>query len=148
MCELETMIQNGIMSAMKAKDEISLSSLRAVKTAIQNEKTSGTFHELSDADVLKIIQKIVKQRVESENIYREAGRTELADAEAKEREVLERFLPKALTEDELKSVIDGLFVTLNVQSMKDMGKVMAELNKTYAGRFDGKTASGYIKSKF
>lgn len=148
MCELETMIQNGIMSAMKAKDEISLSSLRAVKTAIQNEKTSGTFHELSDADVLKIIQKIVKQRVESENIYREAGRTELADAEAKEREVLERFLPKALSEDELKGVIDGLFVTLNVQSMKDMGKVMAELNKTYVGRFDGKVASGYIKSKF
>ena len=98
---LELTISKEIGNAMKEKNEVKLSALRAVKTAIQNEKTSGSYHELTDADVTKIIQKQIKQRIESEEIYRQANRNELADNEQKERLVLEEYIPKPLTDDEL-----------------------------------------------
>ena len=132
---------------MKEKNEVKLSALRAVKTAIQNEKTSGSYHELTDADVTKIIQKQIKQRIESEEIYRQANRNELADNEQKERLVLEEYIPKPLTDDELRSIVESLIVELNVTSMKDMGKVMKTMNEKYSGRFDGKAVSNVIKEK-
>lgn len=144
--KLEERIVKDIMSAMKSKDEIKLSALRSVKTAVQNEKTSGTFHELTDADVTKIIQKQIKQRIESEEIYHSAGRNELAEKEEKERLVLEEYIPKQLTEEELNTIVNELVKSLNATTIKDMGKVMGELNKQYAGRVDGKKASVLIKS--
>lgn len=147
MGNLENKIVQDIMTAMKNKDEIKLSALRAVKTAIQNEKTKGSFHELTDADVVKIIQKQIKQRDEAEQIYREANREELANKEQDERLVLETYVPKMLSESELKTIIVHLLIELNANSMKDMGKVMNELNKRYPGCVDGKIASTIIKQK-
>lgn len=144
---LETTINKEIGNAMKEKNSVKLSALRAVKTAIQNEKTNGTFHELTDKDVIKIIQKQIKQRIESEEIYRHANRNELADNEKNERIVLEEYIPKALTDDEIKTIIDSLVAELNVSSIKDMGKIMKVMNEKYAGRFDGKTVSQMIKEK-
>lgn len=145
--KLEEKIVKDIMSAMKNKDEIRLSALRSTKTAIQNEKTNGTFHELTNADVTKIIQKQIKQRVESEDIYRAANRNELADKEMKERIILEEYIPKPLNDEELLNSINEIIATFNATTIKDMGKVMSELNKQYSGRIDGKKASTIIKEK-
>ena len=145
--KLEEKISKEIGVAMKAKDETKLAALRAVKTAIQNEKTTGSYHELTDADVTKIIQKQIKQRIESEEIYRQADRNELADKEQSERLILEEYIPKALTNEEIPSIVESLITELNVTGMKDMGKVMKVMNEKYAGRFDGKSVSEIIKRK-
>lgn len=145
MGNLETKIQQDLMLAMKEKNENKLSALRSVKTAIQNEKTNGVFHELTDADVLKIIQKQVKQRTEAEEIYRQANRNELADKEMNERLILEDYLPKQLTNEQLVNVIKSIAEEVNATSIKDMGKVMGMLNKNYSGQFDGKTASTIVR---
>jgi hypothetical protein len=142
---LEERIQKDLMEAMKSHEENRVSALRAVKTAIQNEKTNGKFHELTEADIVKIIQKQIKQRDEAEGIYRDAGREELANKEQDERLVLETYVPKMLSETELKTIIEHLAIELNATSMKDMGKVMTELNKRFAGSVDGKTASTIIR---
>ena len=147
MGKLEEKISKEINAAMKSKDETKLAALRAVKTAIQNEKTNGSYHELTDADVIKIIKKQIKQREESEEIYRNANREELANKEQDERLVLETYVPKMLSDQELKTIIEHLLVELNVTSMKDMGKIMSELNKRYIGCIDGKLASQIIKEK-
>ena len=144
---LELTISKEIGNVMKEKNEVKLSALRAVKTAIQNEKTSGSYHELTDADVTKIIQKQIKQRIESEEIYRQANRNELADNEQKERLVREEYIPKPLTDDELRSIVESLIFELNVTSMKDMGTVLKTMNEKYSGRFDGKAVSNVIKEK-
>ena len=145
---LESKIQADLVSAMKGRQENTVAALRSVKTAIQNEKVSGAYHELTDDEIVKLIQKLVKQRQESMEIYSQAGRQELADKEQMEMFVLMNYLPKMLSEEELKSAIDGLFVELDVQSIRDMGKVMKALGEKYPNRYDGKTASAYIKSKF
>ena len=144
---LEKKIQEDLFEAMKARDEIKVSALRSVKTAILNEKTKGSLHELTDADIVKIIQKQIKQREEAEEIYRSADREELANKEQDERLALESYVPKMLTENELKTIIDYLAIELNVSSMKDMGRMMAELNKRYAGSIDGRIASTLVKNK-
>lgn len=159
---LEEKVQKGIMDAMKAKDDTRLSALRSIKTAIQNEKTSGVYHELTDADVLKLIQKLAKQRAESEQIYlqsseshkgtseadmeRRAKLISLAENEKNERLVLEEFLPKQLTEDEVTEIVKKAISEVGATSMKDMGKVMGFVTKAVAGQADGKTISTIVKS--
>lgn len=145
MGNLEKRIETDLMSAMKEKDSVKVSALRSVKTAIQNEKTKGSFHELTDADVVKIIKKEMKQREEAEEIYRNANREELANKEQDERLVLEVYVPPMLSENELSDIVEHLIVELNASSMKDMGKIMAELNKRYPNSFDGKIASTIVK---
>ena len=145
--ELENKIQADFVSAMKNKQENTVAALRSVKAAIQNEKVNGVYHELTDADVLKLIEKLVKQRKESIEIYSQAGRDELADKEQQEMFVLMNYLPKMMTEDELKSAIDSVVIETGASSMKDMGNVMKLLRERYAGQYDGKTASEYIKEK-
>ena len=144
---LEEKIQKDLVSAMKNRLENSVCALRSVKTAIQNEKVNGVYHELSDDDIVKIIQKLVKQRQESIDIYSAAGRDELADKEQKEMFVLKNYLPKMLTDAELSSAIDGIIAYVGAKDMKDMGKVMKSLAEKYANLYDGKTASGYIKER-
>lgn len=144
---LEKKIQEDLFEAMKSHDKTRVSALRAVKTAIQNEKTNGKFHELTDADIVKIVQKQIKQREEAEDIYRESGREELANKEQSERLALEIYVPKMLAESEIKKIVEQLLVELNATSMKDMGRVMAELNKRYNGSIDGKIASTLVKNK-
>lgn len=144
---LEEKIQMDLVSAMKMKQEHTTAALRSVKAAIQNEKVSGSYHELTDADIIKLIEKLVKQRKESIEIYSSAGRHELADNEQQEMFVLMNYLPKMMSEDELKVAIDSIITEVGASSMKDMGGVMKALKEKYAGQYDGKTASEYIKEK-
>lgn len=148
--KIEERLQTDLMAAVKERNEVKASALRSVKTAIQVEKTNGKYHELTDDDVVKIIQKQVKQRLESEQIYLQAStpRYDLAERENLERTYLESYLPAMLSEDSLHSVIDYIIIEMDAKSMKDMGKVMKNLQENYANRYDGKVASAYIKSKF
>ena len=142
---LEEKIQNEIAAAMKAKNEVRLSALRSVKAAILNEKSNGAHHELTDTDVVTIIQKLVKQRKEAADIYVEAGRAELAEKENSEREVLEEFVPKQLTEDEIKENVRSIIAETGAASMKDMGKVMGLATQRMKGVADGRAISAIVK---
>ena len=144
---LENKIQEDLVCAMKKHQECTVSALRSVKTAIQTEKTNGSYHELTDNDIIKIIQKLAKQRQESFEIYNNAGRGELAEIEQKELFVLNNYLPKMLTETELQAIINGIAEEVGAQSKKDMGKVMKELSARYPNQYDGKIASSIIKTK-
>lgn len=144
---LETKIQNDLMNAMKNHQEDSISALRSLKTAIQNEKTNGVYHELEDADIVKLVQKQIKQRQESIEIFEQAGRHELADKEQSEMFVLMNYAPKMMTEDEIKSYVDIIIGEVGAASMKDMGKVMQLFNSRYSGRADGKVLSGIVRAK-
>lgn len=149
MC-LERKIQNDLMSAMKVKDEVKLTSLRAVKTAITNYKSSSSFNgnkmeALDDSIIIKMMQKMVKERKDTAQVYIEAGRPELAEKELAEANVIEAYLPKALTEAEVELLVKEAMSAVSATSIKDMGKVIAEVNKTAAGRTDGKTISTIVK---
>lgn len=142
---LEERIQIEITAAMKAKDEVRLGALRSVKAAILNEKSNGKYHELTDTDVVTLIQKLVKQRQEAEDIYTEAGRAELAEKEKSERVVLEEFVPKQLTEAEVEEKVKEIIAETGATSMKDMGKVMGLATQRMRGVADGKIISGIVK---
>ena len=147
MCELETKLQKDLVSAMKEKNEYAISAIRSIKTAIQNEKTNGSYHELTDNDVIGLVQKLSKQRQESADIYNEAGRVELAEKEVKEKEVLDAYLPKMLSENELSVIIDKIVTENEFSTMKNMGAVMKILKETYPNQYDGKLASTLIRTK-
>ena len=147
MCELEIKLQAALVAAMKEKNEHAISAIRSIKTAIQNEKTNGSYHELTDNDVIGLIQKLSKQRQESADIYNEAGRTELAEKELKEKEVLDNYLPKMLSENELATVIDSIISENNFSTMKDMGAAMNILKESYPNQYEGKLASTLIRAK-
>lgn len=143
---LEERIQKDLVTAMKNRQENALAALRSIKTAIQNEKTNGTYHELTDADVVGIIQKLVKQRKESMDIYSQAGRNELADKEQKEMLVLMEYVPKQLTEEEVEEKVKEIIAETGASSMKDMGKVMGLATQRLKGLAEGKTISQIVKN--
>ena len=143
---LEERIQKDLVTAMKNHQENALAALRSIKTAIQNEKTNGTYHELTDADVVGIIQKLVKQRKESMDIYSQAGRNELADKEQKEMLVLMEYVPKQLTEEEVEEKVKEIIAETGASSMKDMGKVMGLATQRMKGLAEGKTISKIVKN--
>lgn len=144
---METRIQNDIKAAMLAKDKVALAALRAVKAAMLIAKTAeGAVKDaLTDAEVVKIIQKLAKQRVESAAIYKEQNRPELAEAELAEAAVLERYLPKALTDEELTVAVKAIIDEVGAKSMADMGKVMGVATKKLAGQADGRLISAKVK---
>ena len=145
---LENIIQKDLVQGMKDHQEHTVSALRSVKTAIMEVKTApGGKKELEDGDIIKIIQKLVKQRKESMDIYSQAGRDELADNENQEMLVLMDYLPKTLTESEVEEIVAKTIADLDATSMKDMGKVMGFISKTYAGQVDGSMVSRIVKSK-
>ena len=145
---LENTIQKNLVQAMKNHQEHTVSALWSVKTAIMGVKTApGGKKELEDGDIIKIIQKLVKQRKESMDIYSQAGRSELADNEQQEMLVLMDYLPKTLTESEVEEIVAKTIADLDATSMKDMGKVMGFISKTYAGQVDGSMVSRIVKSK-
>ena len=145
---LENIIQKDLVQGMKDHQEHTGSALRAVKTAIMEVKTApGGKKELEDGDIIKIIQKLVKQRKESMDIYSQAGRSELADNEQQEMLVLMNYLPKMLTESEVEEIVANTIANLGVTTMKYMGKVMGFINKTYSGQVDGSMVSRIVKSK-
>lgn len=142
---LEQQIQKDIMEAMKAHDTDRLNAVRGIKTAILVEKTSGANHELSDADVLKIIQKLVKQRKEAAELYTQGNRPELAEKELAEMNVMQTYLPKALTEEEIVAILKEVIAETGASSPKDMGKVMGAATKKLAGQADGKVVSTLVR---
>lgn len=142
---LEQRINEEIKQAMLAKEAQRLAALRAVKAAILLEKTSGAAHELTDADVVKIMQKLVKQRKESAQLYKEAGREELAANELAEAGFIEVFLPKQLSAEELKAKLTEIIAEVGAQSPADMGKVMGVATKRLVGLADGREISAAVK---
>ena len=131
--------------AMKAKDEKTLRGLRAIKAAIILAKTAeGAGGKLTEADEAKLLQKLIKQRKESLEIYQKQDRQDLAQKESEEIAVIEQFLPKQLSPDELKKII-GIIQETGASSPADMGKVMGIANKQLAGKADGKTISTVVK---
>ena len=142
---LEQRINEEIKQAMLAKEAQRLAALRAVKAAILLEKTSGAAHELTDADVVKIMQKLVKQRKESAQLYKEAGREELAANELAEAGFIEVFLPKQLSAEELKAKLTEIIAEVGAQSPADMGKVMGVATKRLAGLAHGREISAAVK---
>ena len=142
---LEQQIQKDIMEAMKTHDTVRLNAVRAIKSEILRAKTSSTEHELEDSDVMKLIQKLVKQRKESAEMYVQAGRQELADNELAEAKFMESYLPKALSEDEVRNMLKQIIAEVGASSPKDMGKVMGAATKRLAGQADGRTISTIVK---
>lgn len=142
---LEQQIQKDIMEAMKAHDEARLNATRGIKSEILLAKTSGAEHELTDADVLKIIQKLVKQRKESAELYTQGNRPELAEKELSEMRVMEAYLPKALSEDEVRNILKEVVAEVVATGPKDMGKVMGAATKRLAGQADGRLISTIVK---
>ena len=141
-------IDNDIKFAMKSKDALSLESLRAVKSSILLFKTkSGSSTDLSDQDEIKILQKLVKQRKDSAEIYKNQNRLELCDTELNQARIIESYLPKQLSPAEVSIIIDKIIIKLNASSMKDMGKVMGLASKELSGKSDGKTISEIVRKK-
>ena len=143
---LEQKIMTDLKAAMLAKDEAALRSLRAVKAAILLAKTSeGAGGELKEEDEIKLLQKLVKQRKDSLEIYQQQNRADLAKKEEEEIGVIEKFLPKQMPADELKAELTEIIATLGATSPADMGKVMGAATKQLAGKADGKTISAMLK---
>lgn len=143
---LQTELMEQMKLAMKAKDTVALQALRAVKSAILLAKTeSGAAEELSEDQELKILQKQVKQRKDSAAVYLEQGRKDLADPELAEAAIIEQFLPEALSEDEVDTVVKAAIEKIGATGMKDMGMVMGIVSKELAGQADGKTISTLVK---
>ena len=143
---LESTINEDLKTAMKAKDQAALRGIRAIKSAILLYNTSGSGEELNAEKEIALLQKLVKQRQDSLDIFTKQGRDDLAVIEREEIEVIMRYLPKQLTEDELKAEIKTIMTRLGATSMKDMGKVMAEASAAFAGKADGKTISMVVKA--
>lgn len=143
---LEQIIMTELKAAMLAKDEAALRSLRAVKAAILLAKTSeGAGGELKEEDEVKLLQKLVKQRKDSLEIFQQQNRPELAQKEQEEITVIEKFLPKQLSADEIKSEVEKIITATGASTPADMGKVMGAATKQLAGRADGKTISAVVK---
>jgi uncharacterized protein len=143
---LEEKIMAQLKDAMKSKDEKGLRALRAIKAAIILAKTSeGAGGVLKEEDEVKLLQKLVKQRKDSLEIFQQQQRADLAQKEQEEIEVIEQFLPKQLGADELKAIISRIIAETGASSPADMGKVMGAATKQLAGQADGKTISGVVK---
>lgn len=144
---LEITINQDIKIAMLAKNEVSLRGLRAIKSALLIAKTEkGATQDLTEEVEVRVLQKLVKQRKESADIYKSQNREDLYKIEAEEIEVIEKYLPKQMSQDDLNNYIRDLINKLNVTSVKEMGKIMGIANKELSGKADGKAISETIKS--
>lgn len=143
---LESNVNEGIKVAMKAKQEAELRTLRAIKSAILLAKTAENFSgDLSADDEIKLLQKLVKQRQDSLEIYQQQHRSDLATKEQEELNILKRFLPAQLSQEELRSELSGIIRELGAQGPADMGKVMGVASKTLSGKADGKAIAAEVK---
>jgi uncharacterized protein YqeY len=145
---LRDRINDGTKEAMKSQDKLRTSTLRLVNAAIKNAdieaRTAGK-QPLSDDEVMGLMQKLIKQRQESVELYTKGGRQELADQERQEIKIIQGFLPQQMSEAEAKAAIAEVIKQEGATGMKDMGKVMAALKSAYAGRMDFGKASGVVK---
>lgn len=143
---LETTIMTDLKEAMKSKNEVALRSIRAIKAAILLQKTDGTGKELDGAGEIKLVQKLIKQRKDSLEIFEKQNREDLASKERDEIAVLEKYLPEQMSREDLESVIKEIISQTGAESMRDMGKVMGMASGKLAGKADGKTISEVVKS--
>ncbi|WP_286842827.1 MULTISPECIES: GatB/YqeY domain-containing protein [Sphingobacterium] len=144
---LEIQINQDIKAAMIAKNTAKLRGLRAIKAAILLAKTEkGHAEDLSQEAEIKVLQKLVKQRRESAEIYKTQNREDLYEIEVEEEKVIEAYLPKQLSKEEVETIVKAIIVETGASSIKDMGKVMGATNQKLAGQADGKTISEVVKS--
>lgn len=142
---LEEKINKDLVAAMKAKDEIALRGIRAIKSAIILAKTDGSGKALDEQREIQMLQKLVKSRQESLEIYEKNGRAELAQTEREEIEVIRRYLPAMLEGAELEAIVRQIIADTGAAGMKDMGKVMAAANQQLAGKAEGRAISEIVK---
>jgi len=142
---LEQKINNDLKEAMKAKDQVRLRGIRAIKSAIMLLKTDGSGKEINEVTEIKLLQKLIKQRKDSLEIYEKQNREDLAVKEREEIEVIEKYLPEQMSAEELESALKEIINQTGATSMKDMGKIMGMASQKFAGKADGKTISGLVK---
>lgn len=143
---LQVEVNEKIKDAMRAKDKLALESLRAIKSALLTAQTeAGAVAEMSSDDEIKLLQRLVKQRRESAAIYKDQGRPDLAEPEILQAEIIEKFLPKQLSEDEVVSIVAKIIADNGAVGMASMGKVMGLASAELAGKADGKTISTVVK---
>lgn len=139
-------ISNDIKEAMKARDKVRLEALRNIKKVFIEAKTApGANDTLEDAQALKILQKLAKQGHDSADLYTSQNRPDLAEEEMAQVNVIESYLPKQMSEEEIEAVVKEIIVQTGAQSMKEMGKVMGIASKQLAGKADGKKISEIVK---
>lgn len=143
---LQDQINNDIKEAMKAKDTVKLTALRAVKSQLLLAATEkGADGETSEEAGMKMLQKLVKQRKDSAALYVEQGRQDLADPELAEAAIIEKYLPEQMSEEELKPILQGIIDQVGASGPQDMGKVMGMASKQLTGKADGKTISTVVR---
>ena len=142
---LEEKINKDLVVAMKAKDEVALRSIRAIKSAILLAKTDGSGQAIDEAREVQMLQKLLKSRQDSYDIYVQNNRPELAQKEMEEIEIIKRYLPAMLEGAELEAVLAQIIAETGATSPKDMGKVMGVASKQLAGKADGKLISETVK---
>ena len=143
-------IKKQLIEAMKAGQKEKVDTLRLINSTIKDkdiaDRTKGNMDGISDEAILSVLQGMIKQRKESIALYTQGGRTELAEAEQKEVDIIQSFLPKQMSADEVREAIKKIIAETGATSMKDMGKVMGALRSKYAGKMDFGAASAQIKS--
>lgn len=142
---LQDRVMEDMKSAMKTKDKVSLRGLRAIKAAILLAQTDGTGAEIDEAKEIQIIQKLIKQRQDSLKIYQDQNRADLAQVEADEIEVLQKYLPEQLSEADLKAAIQAIIDKNGATSMKDMGKIMGLASSELQGKADNRLVADLVK---
>ena len=146
-----TEFNNALKDALKSKDQVAMGTIRLILAALKDRdieaRGKGNADGIGESEILGLLQSMVKQRQESCKIYAEAGRTDLADREAAEIDVIRRFLPQQMGEDEVQQKVDDLISELGVSEIRDMGRVMAELKARYAGQVDMAKASNVVKDR-
>lgn len=151
MSEKRTELTNSMKEAMKAKDQLTLDTVRMVLAKIKDQdiaaRSSGNQDGITDGEIASLLQNMIKQRQESAKMYRDGNRPELAEKEDNEISVIEKYLPKQLSDAEIQSVVEKIVASTGATSIKDMGKVMGELKANYAGQLDMAKAGAVIKQK-
>ena len=140
-------INSKIKESIKQKDVTKLDTLRSIKSAILIEEKSSKVNKLSNGDEIKILNRLYKQRKESYDIYKSKNREDLANIENLQASIIQEFLPKQLTSEEVERIIDNIIIKFNPQGIKDMGKVMGFATKELLGQADGKLISEIVKNK-
>jgi uncharacterized protein YqeY len=142
-------LNQSLKEAMKAKDRSATSTIRLILAALKDRdiaaRTQGSDEKLSDDQILEVLQKMVRQRRDSIEMYAKGGRQDLVDREAREIEIIEGFLPKPLSDSEAKDAVREVISELGASSLKEMGRVMGELKQRYPGRMDFSKASAIVK---
>jgi uncharacterized protein YqeY len=148
---LRSDLQDALKTAMKAKDKTSVSTLRLILAALKDRdiaaREDGPTDGVTEPEILELLQKMVRQREEAIELYKRGGRPELAEREQAEIEVIGRFLPQPMDESEIRSAVADVMAELEVTSMKDMGRAMAELKQRYPGRMDFARASVLVRER-